>query len=56
MGDVPRISEFYGIVILMFHNDHRPAHFHVRYADSKRRSRSKAASSWRVICLRELLL
>ena len=30
---MPRISEFYGIVVLMFHNDHHPAHFHVQYAE-----------------------
>jgi hypothetical protein len=30
---LPRISEFYGIVIAMFHNDHGRPHFHARYAD-----------------------
>jgi hypothetical protein len=29
---VPRISEFYGIVIEMFFSDHPPPHFHARYA------------------------
>jgi hypothetical protein len=29
---VPRISEFYGIVIEMYFRDHPPAHFHARYA------------------------
>jgi Domain of unknown function (DUF4160) len=29
---VPRISEFYGIVIEMFFADHPPPHFHARYA------------------------
>jgi hypothetical protein len=28
---VPRISEFYGIVIEMFFGDHAPPHFHARY-------------------------
>jgi len=28
---VPRISEFYGIVISMYHSEHGPAHFHARY-------------------------
>jgi hypothetical protein len=28
---VPRISEFYGIVIEMYFGDHPPAHFHARY-------------------------
>ena len=30
---VPTISEFYGIVIRMFVNDHPPPHFHARYAE-----------------------
>ena len=29
---MPRISEFYGIVIEMFFRDHPPPHFHARYA------------------------
>jgi hypothetical protein len=29
---VPRISEFYGIVIEMYFSDHPPPHFHARYA------------------------
>ena len=31
IGGVPRISEFYGIVIEMFFVDHPPPHFHARY-------------------------
>ncbi len=31
IGAVPRISEFYGIVIEMFYGDHPPPHFHARY-------------------------
>jgi hypothetical protein len=34
---MPRISQFYGITILMFFGDHNPPHFHVRYADRKAR-------------------
>jgi hypothetical protein len=30
---VPRISEFFGIVIKMFYNDHAPPHFHAEYGD-----------------------
>ncbi|MBI5949829.1 MAG: DUF4160 domain-containing protein [Chloroflexi bacterium] len=30
MGELCR---FYGLVIVMFTNDHGPAHFHVRYAE-----------------------
>jgi hypothetical protein len=29
---VPRVSEFYGIVIAMFFNDHAPPHFHAAHA------------------------
>ena len=29
---MPRICEFFGIVIKMFYNDHAPAHFHAEYA------------------------
>jgi hypothetical protein len=30
---MPRISEFFGIVIAMFYNDHAPPHFHARYGE-----------------------
>jgi len=30
---MPRISQFYGIIIFMFYDDHNPPHFHARYAD-----------------------
>jgi hypothetical protein len=30
---VPRISEFFGIIIAMYFNDHAPAHFHARYGE-----------------------
>jgi hypothetical protein len=30
---VPRISEFYGIVIYMYFQDHNPPHFHAIYAE-----------------------
>ncbi len=29
---MPRISEFYGIVIAMYYDDHAPPHFHAYYA------------------------
>ena len=32
---VPRISEFYGIVIEMYFADHPPPHFHARYGDAQ---------------------
>jgi len=30
---MPRISEFYGIVVTMYSNDHAPPHFHARYGE-----------------------
>ena len=32
---MPTISQFYGIKILLWPNDHYPPHFHVRYAEFK---------------------
>jgi hypothetical protein len=32
MPTVPRISEFYGIVIAMYYREHGVAHFHATYA------------------------
>ncbi|MDQ6631572.1 MAG: DUF4160 domain-containing protein [Verrucomicrobiota bacterium] len=32
---MPTISRFYGILIYMNPNDHRPPHFHVRYAEHR---------------------
>jgi hypothetical protein len=32
-GRLPRISEFFGIVITMYYNDHAPPHFHARYGE-----------------------
>ena len=29
------ICRFYGIIILMFADDHNPPHFHVRYGDKR---------------------
>ncbi len=30
---MPKISEFFGIKVFMFHQDHPPPHFHARYAE-----------------------
>jgi len=32
---MPTISQFFGIVIRMFFNDHAPPHFHVQYNEFK---------------------
>jgi hypothetical protein len=32
---MPRISEFYGIVIEMYWSDHNPPHFHAKYAEHR---------------------
>jgi hypothetical protein len=30
---MPRVSQFFGIIIAMYYNDHAPPHFHARYGD-----------------------
>lgn len=30
---MPRISQFYGIIVAMYYSDHGPPHFHARYAE-----------------------
>ena len=30
---MPLISQFYGISIIMYYNDHSPPHFHAKYAE-----------------------
>lgn len=30
---MPRICEFFGVVIYMYYNDHNPPHFHAEYAE-----------------------
>ncbi len=30
---MPRVSEFFGIVIYMYYNDHMPPHFHAEYGE-----------------------
>ncbi len=32
---MPRISDFYNIVVLMYWNDHLPAHFHATYKEQE---------------------
>jgi hypothetical protein len=32
---VPEISRFFGIIVLMYYNDHPPPHFHVRYGGQR---------------------
>jgi hypothetical protein len=41
---VPRISEFYGIVIAMYYREHGVPHFHATYAASPSSSRSRRAT------------
>ncbi|MDE3075003.1 MAG: DUF4160 domain-containing protein [Chloroflexota bacterium] len=35
---MPRISQFFGITIAMFYNDHSPPHFHAMYNWDKARN------------------
>jgi hypothetical protein len=30
---MPRVSEFFGIAIYMYYNDHLPPHFHAEYGE-----------------------
>jgi hypothetical protein len=30
---MPRISQFYGVIIYMYFNDHLPPHFHAEYGE-----------------------
>jgi len=30
---MPEISRFLGIIIIMYYNDHAPAHFHAKYGE-----------------------
>ena len=32
---MPKISEFYGVTIRMYHNEHLPPHFHAKYGGTK---------------------
>ncbi|MGI8787236.1 MAG: DUF4160 domain-containing protein [Pyrinomonadaceae bacterium] len=32
---MPRISEFFGILIYMYYNDHAPPHFHAEYGGNE---------------------
>jgi hypothetical protein len=32
---VPEISRFFGIIILMYYDEHAPPHFHARYGSDK---------------------
>ncbi|MDZ4862512.1 MAG: DUF4160 domain-containing protein [Gemmatimonadota bacterium] len=30
---MPRISQFFGVTIVMYFNDHSPPHFHAQYGE-----------------------
>ncbi|NOS99319.1 MAG: DUF4160 domain-containing protein [Phycisphaerales bacterium] len=32
---MPEISRFFGIIVAMYHGDHNPPHFHVRYGSER---------------------
>jgi len=32
---MPRVSQFFGVTISMYYNDHSPPHFHARYGSQK---------------------
>jgi len=49
---VPEISRFFGIIILMYYNDHPPPIFTFAMPSSGRSSRSSRSPSWRGNCRR----
>ena len=66
---VPRLSEFYGIAVYMYWNDHEPAHFHAIYggdealvriddgvllAGSLPRTAARLVQEWRLLHREEL--
>lgn len=67
---MPRIAEFYGLVVSMYWDDHPPPHFHVRYGEhealvviddgsiysgSLPRRALRLARTWRALHVDELL-
>jgi hypothetical protein len=32
---MPVVSRFFGIVVMMYYNDHHPPHFHARYGNDR---------------------
>jgi len=32
---MPEVSRFFGMIILIYYNDHPPPHFHVRYGEQR---------------------
>ena len=36
---MPELSRFFGIIIVMYYNDHEPPHFHARYGARKAKVR-----------------
>jgi hypothetical protein len=45
---MPELSRFFGIIVMMFCNDHPPPHFRVRYAGAMLgRRRSLLSIRWR---------
>jgi len=51
---VPRVSEFYGIVIWLYRADHPPAHFHAQYGEHWAKVAIADARVIEVPCRREL--
>ncbi|MGB6056917.1 MAG: DUF4160 domain-containing protein [Microthrixaceae bacterium] len=67
---MPRLSEFYGIVIYMYFGDHNPPHFHAIYAEQEAlvriedgallggeipRTAARLVEQWRVLRKSELV-
>lgn len=67
---MPRLSEFYGIVVYMYWKDHQPPHFHAMYGEdevlvriddatvlvgSLPRTAARLVKEWAELCRPELL-
>lgn len=52
---VPRLSEFYGIVVYMYWSDHHPPHFHASTVTTRRSCGSRTVRSSEAICHESLV-
>jgi len=45
---MPELSRFFGVIVMMFYDDHPPPHFHVRYGSQTSRLHRLTSGSRRV--------
>jgi hypothetical protein len=52
-GIMPELVRFFGIIVMMFYDNHPPPHFHGRYGAQKRQlSQLNRSRSWMDDCRR----